>query len=636
MSRTTSLTTRVVVVLLSAAIVPTAFVGYLAIRHAQGDVEREVVRGNLALIRALGRALDTELQDAWRVVELAGAAWADRPTDKRVCDAADSGPAGSGEPGGDLERPIADADASSDHAVTRRLLRRLRTEVPLFSTITITDAEGRFCHGDPDPPDIARGEHTGGGYVSDVFFEDGVPRVALVTQARNRTGALDAVFIARLDLHFVSDALRELVEESRLGQGARLWVVDGQGRPVARSDGAPITDLPSASGNLAVQRALQSTGEGAIEISDQIAVYRNMADYQTERAVRWAIIMDQPTEYAYALARKTKRDTIITGVAVLALSLLIGTALATRLTGPLHQLAERADAIAGYGVGDDMPEAPINAPGEIGQLALRIEEMARRIGEREKLQAALARGDRLASVGTMAASVAHEVNNPLTTILGYANLLQEGKDDDHPDRSGLELIAEEAARMKSIVSSLLDYSRSERGTEAAAGVADVNETARHTGDLMVPQLRRSRVLVTMDLEDDLPMVACSAHALQQVFVNLVQNAAQAMPDGGEVQIASLTVPGDVAVEVTVTDTGPGIPDHLRPRIFDAFVTSKEAGAGTGLGLAVCKHLITSVGGSIEVQNGPDGRGARFRVVVPIAGRSSVPSANRHRERQAIS
>ena len=242
--------------------------------------------------------------------------------------------------------------------------------------------------------------------------------------------------------------------------------------------------------------------------------------------------------------------------------------------------------------------------------------MARRIGEREKLQAALARGDRLAAVGTMAASVAHEVNNPLTTVLGYAKLLLEDKRDDHPDRPGLALIAEEAERMKGIIGTLLDYSRSERAPRPE-GATDVNDSIRHTATLMVPQLRRSRVALDLDLADGLPAAAAGAHALQQVFVNLVQNAAQAMPGGGAVRVTSAFAPGRVAIEVNVTDQGPGVPESERKRIFEPFVTTKLS--GTGLGLAVCKHLVTSFGGSVDVSDGPAGRGARFRVIIPIQG-----------------
>lgn len=595
MSRRSTLTGRVVLVLVVATIVPAVVVGFLAIRNAFNDVEREVVRGNLALIRALGASLDARLQDARRSLELVAAAWAD---------------------GRD---PATDAGDDAQAAATERLLRRLRREVPLFSTITITDVNGYKLYGGRTPPGVGTAAHTFGGYMSDIVFEDGRPKVRLVIQARSRTGELVGVFIARLDLQFVADALRALVEESRLGRGARLLVVDGDGRPVASSDSVTSLDAPSLRhSSPAVAQALRTTSEGSLEAGGLISVYRNIASYQSERGVRWAIILAQPTEHAYALAQKTMRDTIVTAVTVLALSLLIGVLLATRLTRPLRTLARRADAIAGNGDPGSAVEAPIRAPGEIGVLAQRLEEMARRIGEREKLQHALARGDRLASVGTMAASVAHEINNPLTTVLGYAKLLLEGKDEDHLDRPGLELIAEEAARMKTIIGNLLDYARSERAPRQSGSTADVNATLQHVAALLVPQLRLAGVHLEMTLGDALPEVTGDAHALQQVFVNLVQNAAQAMPEGGTVTIESQVAPGDVAVHVVVMDQGPGVPRADRTRIFEPFVTTKEAGTGTGLGLAVCKHLVTSAGGGIDVTDGPRGHGARFRVVLPIA------------------
>ena len=591
-----TLTLRVVLVLAMAAVIPTVALGFLAIYNARQALEREVVRGNLALIRALGGSLDTTLQDARRTLKLAADWWADEHT--------------------------AETAMAADEGLTRRLLKSLREQVSLFSALTILDATGTPRHGDGDIDahlsrlrDLGVGANTFGSYVGDVVFEDGRPGVWMVAQARSRTGELVGAFVARLDLQFMAEALAE----SRLGPGARLVVVDGDGIPVARSDGPVEAGAPSLRpSNPAVDAALGSATEGSLESDGTIAVYSNLSSYQSVRGVRWVILLEQPTHEAYALARTTRNNTVIVGVMVLALSLLGGVWLAARLTRPLRQLAARADAIAGNHHDDAPP--PIVAPGEIGLLAQRIEEMARRIGEREKLQAALARGDRLAAVGTMAASVAHEVNNPLTTVLGYAKLLLEDKPDGHLDRPGLELIAEEAARMKGIVGNLLDYSRSERAPRPE-GETDVNESIRHTAALMVPQLRRTRVVLDLDLADGLPPTAAGAHALQQVFVNLVQNAAQAMPGGGTVRVTSAFAPGKVAIEVNVIDHGPGVPEGERKRIFEPFVTTKLS--GTGLGLAVCKHLVTSFGGSVDVHDGPGGRGARFRVIIPI---DSIPGA----------
>jgi signal transduction histidine kinase len=292
------------------------------------------------------------------------------------------------------------------------------------------------------------------------------------------------------------------------------------------------------------------------------------------------------------------------------------------LTRPLAALARHADAIAS-GSPDDPP--PVRGPGEIGVLGQRIDEMARRIAERAELQSALARGDRLASVGVMAAQVAHEINNPLTTVLGYAKLLQEGKADDHPDRAALELIASESERMKTIVGGLLEYARVPRLPEltAAPSTASCDPAAvlRHVAALLEPLLRRTRAILSIDVTATAPL-AIEAHALQQVLVNLAQNAAQAMAaasiEGGALAIAARPAPGGIATLITVTDEGPGVPAADRARVFDPFFTTKAADTGTGLGLAVCKHLVATAGGSIEVGDRPGGRGAEFRVVLPNA------------------
>jgi signal transduction histidine kinase len=367
--------------------------------------------------------------------------------------------------------------------------------------------------------------------------------------------------------------------------------------------------------------------EGTLSANGRVSAYRNLSSYQTLRGVRWAILHQQPEREAYALARRTTRDTAIVGGAALALALALGAFFATRLTRPLAALARRADAIAA-GSADTGP--PVAGPGEIGALGHRIEDMARRIAERTELQALLARGDRLASVGVMSAQVAHEINNPLTTVLGYAKLLQEDKPEGHPDRAALEMIAGEAERMKAIVGGLLEYARAPRQSEqrlgavahdAAPPTCEVAAVVKHVEALLGPQLKRSRVRLELDVAAA-GRVAIEAQALQQVLVNLVQNALQAMAEAGTpgtIALAARPGPGGVATVITIADEGPGIPAADRARVFDPFFTTKAAGAGTGLGLAVCKHLIATAGGTIEAGARPGGPGAELRVTLPNAG-----------------
>lgn len=596
-----SLRWRVLLVLALAAMVPTVIVGGLAILRAREDVEREVDRGALAHIRALGVALDTTLQDARRTMELAAATWADA------------------------------ADAVDAARQTQLLLRRLRRDVPIVRSLAILDPAGVAAYGDPVPPRLDVGAHSFGGYVGDAEYVDGRPVVHMVVQARGRTGELMGVFVAELDLAFV----RRLITDARLGDGARVVVVDGSGVQVASSAEtaelhgvpheawAPPRDHGSLAGrDPAVARALASSVEGTLSAGGWVTAYRNLSSFQSLRGVRWSILHQQPERDAYALAHDTTRDTMIIGGAALAIALILGAFFATRLSRPLAALARHADAIAS-GSTDDPP--PVRGPGEIGVLGERIDEMARRIAERAALQAALARGDRLASVGVMSAQVAHEINNPLTTVLGYAKLLQEGKPEGHPDRAALELIASEAERMKTIVGGLLEYARVPRAGEtvapASAARCDPAAVLRHVGALLEPQLRRTRAVLALDVTATAPL-AMEASALEQVLVNLAQNAAQAMAganiEGGRLAIAAHPAPGGIATLITVTDEGPGVPASDRTRVFDPFYTTKAADMGTGLGLAVCKHLVATAGGTIEVGDGPDGRGAELRVVIPNA------------------
>ena len=575
-----SLRWRVLVVLSLAALVPTTIVGVLAILRARHDVEDEVQRGALAHIRALGAALDDTLQDARRTVELAGASWADAPGDARE---------------------------------TQLLLRRLRRDVPIIKSLSIVDPDGKLLYGDAVPAGIDIGSHSFGGYIGDAVFESGRPTVHVVVQARGRTGELMGVVIAALDLGFV----RDVIAAARLGPGARVLVVDGTGVPVASSDALPLEPRSLADRDPAVDRALESSVEGTLSEHGIVSAYRNLSSYQSLRGVRWAIVHEQPEDQAYALARRTTRDTAIIGCAALALALAMGAFFATRLTRPLADLARRADAIA---AGHTTDGPPVRGPGEIGTLAQSVDEMAKRIAERAELQTALARGDRLASVGVMSAQVAHEINNPLTTVLGYAKLLQEDKPEGHADRAALALIADEAERMKKIIGGLLEYARAPRASEpalhAAGGTAEPAAVVRHVAALVAPQLRKAKAELDTDVTTTAP-IAIEAHALQQVLVNLVQNAAQA----GATKIAIATAPaaGNVATRIIVRDDGPGVPAADRARVFDPFFTTKAPGAGTGLGLAVCKHLVATAGGSIEVGDGPDGRGAEFRVTIPNAG-----------------
>ena len=156
------------------------------------------------------------------------------------------------------------------------------------------------------------------------------------------------------------------------------------------------------------------------------------------------------------------------------------------------------------------------------------------------------------------------------------------------------------------------------GTGVAAGTARPDAVLRHVAALVLPQLKKVRAVLTTEVAPELAttLLAIEASQLQQVLVNLVQNSAQAFTDGGRIAMTAKPTPGGIATLISVIDDGPGIPVEARTKVFDPFYTTKAPGTGTGLGLAVCKHLVATVGGSIELLDGPNGRGVEFRVVIP--------------------
>lgn len=578
-----SLRTRTRIILAIAAIVPAIAIGGLTIYRASTEVESEVVRGRLAQVRALASSLDETLQGARRSLELAAAWWAD-------------------------ERRVDETTSPESRRVMDRLWRRLRREVPIFSALTIVDVDGKTIYGEELAADASLGAHSFGGFIGDVAFDEGKPYVPIVSQARSRTGERIGVLVGRLDLSFLAGT----IEEVPLGDNARLFVLDGRGAAIARSDGAKVDgSMNKGIIDSVVSVALGRASEGEIRRHGTLSIYRNLLAFQSRRAVPWVLILEQPEADAFALARQAAWDTSVIALTVLALVIVVGAALASRITRPLHLIAKRADAIA-EGNDQESEQAPVQAPGEIGLLAKRLEEMALKIGERERLQSALAHEDRLATVGTMAASVAHEINNPLTTILGYSTLLLEDKGEEDPDRASLTLIAEEASRMKGIVSSMLEYSRSEPAKKKSA---QLHEVLLRVATLMGPALKKQKVELQLDLDDELPRVAAAEQSLQQIFVNLIQNSAHAMPSGGQVRVHAKLYGATLVARVA--DDGDGIPEADRSQVFDAFYTTKDAGQGTGLGLTVVKHLVGEFGGQIEIVAAPDGNGTFMKLVIPV-------------------
>ena len=228
------------------------------------------------------------------------------------------------------------------------------------------------------------------------------------------------------------------------------------------------------------------------------------------------------------------------------------------------------------------------------------------------LQAQLRHADRLATVGQLAAGVAHELNEPLGSILGFAQLIQ--KDPELPEGAAndVERIVKASLRAREVIHKLLVFSRQKTPVKARVNLNRIVEEALY---FLESRCTTAGIALSSTLAPDLPEINADASQLHQVLVNLVVNSIQAMPDGGRLAIETRADREDVSL--SVQDTGLGIRDEIKEKIFTPFFTTKDVDQGTGLGLAVVHGIVTSHGGSIRVESTP-GKGARFEIRLPAA------------------
>lgn len=231
----------------------------------------------------------------------------------------------------------------------------------------------------------------------------------------------------------------------------------------------------------------------------------------------------------------------------------------------------------------------------------------------EEVQMHLVQSERMASLGKLAAGIAHEINNPLSGLLLFAQILQDRFSDDKQADSDLERIVEECIRCKEIVQRLLEFARQ---SEQGKLPVDINRFLQQSLALLKGQALFHDIEIVEDLEKNLPCVRGNGTQLHQVFLNLLINAADAMANGGTLTIRTCSSPDDDLVRAEVSDSGTGITKENLPNIFDPFFTTKEVGKGTGLGLSVAYGIVNEHNGRIKVESEP-GIGTTFSVLLPI-------------------
>lgn len=310
---------------------------------------------------------------------------------------------------------------------------------------------------------------------------------------------------------------------------------------------------------------------------------------------------------------------------------------------PLRDLEAGAGRLAD---GDLEHSIPVRSQDEFGQLAASFNSMTGALRKSNKelrewgrtleekvdeatrelqlAQAETARGEKLASVGLLAAGIAHELNNPLTGVLTFSHLVRQQMPDDSPEAEDLDLVIKETKRCAAIIRRLLDFAR-EKTPEKK--FCDINELITETARLIEQSAQVEDIDIIMDLDEDLPAIWIDEDLIRQVFMNILVNAEHAIEGEGRISIQTRHCPGyrppEVGagivpmVRISVTDTGCGIAETDLQRIFDPFFTTKGVGKGTGLGLSVSHGTVKAHGGEIEVES-KLGKGTRFNIYLPVS------------------
>jgi two-component system NtrC family sensor kinase len=356
-----------------------------------------------------------------------------------------------------------------------------------------------------------------------------------------------------------------------------------------------------------------------------------------EMAGAGAVLFSRAEEKELAALPGVRRGAVLAGLLTLVLALLVGALVATSLSRPAQALAKAADRVAQGDFQAPVPTSRVEELDRLGSaframresLRSRLDELAdanRALEDRQRrlrdLQAELIRQDRLTSSARMAAELAHEIRNPVANVRNCLEVVRRTLPDDAESTRFADMAIDELLRMHELAEQLLDLNRpadAGEGTCAPRTVAGQVATLSGVGESPL------RVEVRSDMPDA-TRVAMPPDALKQILFNLVDNAREASGTEGVVEIRVRRT-GTLA-EIDVIDEGPGIPDENLPRLFDPFFTTKGAVHGVGLGLFVAEGLARRYGGRMSAGNRDDGRGARFRLEVPVAlsGEDAEPAA----------
>ncbi len=407
-----------------------------------------------------------------------------------------------------------------------------------------------------------------------------------------------------------SDVVRD-IREYKFGRTGFLMLIDEQGRILYHPQGNTILQQVTVRGKQSEQiisraRAMQSGfGRATILGIDGYVAYAPLKEKN------WTIIATLPYR-EFAVAPNALRDTAIgVSLAILVGSIFISFGIAGSIANPLLKLTSVTRRVA---QGDLQQRIEVKSKDEIGELANAFNVMVRNLGNANKeIQAAqekLVRSERLAAIGQLASSISHELRNPLGVMknsLYFLQMVGAGKSNAKVQEH-LDIISKEVETSNGIISGILNFSRPGKIVPVDSQINGIVQEAISKAG--VPD----NIVVQTELADDLPQISIDPEQIQQVFLNIIKNAVQAMPKGGKLYIR--TQKTDSSLEIIFRDSGCGISPEDKDKIFQPLFTTKAK--GTGLGLSVCQNIVQGHKGDIKVESEP-GKGSTFIISLPQEG-----------------
>ena len=398
---------------------------------------------------------------------------------------------------------------------------------------------------------------------------------------------------------------------------AKVYLVDSRGRVLVHPDSRKVLSIADQSAVPVVKDALEHRRRGAREFdSPEGAV---IGAYAAVEGGGLSVVAEVPRAEAFSATRELIRKSIIFAALVIFIALLASIYLSRRLAAPLSKLEETMAVISEGHFGT---EVEVTSRDEIGALAAAFNRMSRELSEREakllETNTQLAQSEKLSALGELSAGIVHEVRNPLAAIAGFAELCTEAVTLDEAKEYG-GFIRGDALRATEILQNLLDFARPEA---VAFEPVDAGVLAQGALRLVSHQLKTMDVRVETRFPEALNIIG-NGNQLRQVLINLMMNAGHAMEGCAERNLTVSSSRGpDGKVQISIRDSGVGMPKEVKDKLFKPFFSTKAKGKGTGLGLSVSRKIVADHKGEILVESEP-GKGTTFIVCLPSAVRKEL-------------